>query len=184
MAPLTDAQIEKLTKDQLIKRITVNHIKQYEGMDDKKPLKSKLKPELVRIYKNQLFKNIPKVATCVSKDNLKKLDLNVQRRILREHYTKLRNEHLLALGLYMKQKHKECAFPFYDCKKPQVKAAYDSIPFFIRENSLERRKNVTTFINVLTDYDKRYSFSLDERYLNNVYIILSSIKNDMKRLGR
>ena len=179
--PLTNAQIEKLTKDQLIKKITVSHIKQYEGMVDKKSLKSKLKSELVRIYKNQIRKNMQKVATCVPKANLKKLDKNVQRRILREHYTKHRNKHLLALGLYMKQKHEECGFSFYDCKKPQLKAAYDSIPFFIHENSSERRKNVTMFINVLFDYDKRYS--LDEKYLNNVYIILSNIKNKM-RLGR
>ena len=180
---LKNAQIENLTRDQLLKKITAKHVKQYEGMDDKKPLKSKLKAELVRIYKNQISKNMPKVATSVSKANLKKLDLNVQRKILRDHYTKLRNEHLLALGLYMKRKHKECGVPFYNCKKPQVKEAYDSIPFFIHETSSERNKNVTTFINVLTDYDKRYSYSLDERYINNVYIILSSIKNNMKRIS-
>ena len=179
-----------LTKKELLKRITLKNIKinEFQGKT-KKQLGALSKPDLVRIYNNQKSQEIQKnhmsasVLTKITKQNLKKLDKDMEREVLRVYYTKLRNKHLTAMALYMNQQHKVCKHYFPSCKTPKIKEAYESIPYFKHETSYEQQQSYRKFKNILVDNDwTYYTYYINGLYLRSVYSTLSQIKNKLIEL--
>ena len=179
-----------LTKKQLLSKITLKNIKisEFQGKT-KKQLGALSKPDLVRIYNNQ--KSLEKqknhmnasVLTKVTKQNLKKLDKNMEREILRVHFTNLRNKHLTALALYMNMQHKVCKYTFPGCKTPKIKEAYESIPYFKYETQYEQDRSYRRFKNILIDNDSTYyRYYVNGMYLRSVYSTLTQIKNKLIEL--
>lgn len=183
------SSLENFTKKQLAYKIKVTQITlpKYIGITRKK-LEQLPKPELVALYKKQVAMNSAPAQSKgtngrVRLQNLKALDRNTERLVLRQLYLKQRNALIIELGTYANSaydKRKERRWHVSVCalKKPNVKAAYDALPWNKNENMNDHYRRI---FSILFDVDSGAFCTriIDHRYLKNLLLQLYKLKSKL-----